>query len=690
MLSFSHQLRESYMPHNYFEIPQNRFETFDFSKLNITELDGAISDGIKKSQKNVDDLVASTELPTFENTILALETADEDLDAALSILFPLFSGHTNDEIQALVEKISPILAEHSNSILLNAGLFKKVKTVYENEFKSDKLNSEQKMLLETSYKSFVKNGANLNDDDKKKLIEIDNKLSSLSPQFSKNVLAATNAFSWSTTSPEELKGLPESAIEAAKEEAQQKGLPEGTHLFSLQYPSLIPMMKYNSNRKVRKIFYTASSTKAVEGEFSNQKIILDLVTLRNEKATLLGFENHAEFILTDRMAKTASTVFDFLKDLKKHSLDKAKSEVEEVKAFAKDLDYIEDFKPWDFSYYSEKLRQKKYSISDEETKPYFSLENVLSGAFTHAEKLYGVSFKETSEVSKYQDDVRTFEVTGEDGKLVGVFYTDFFPRDSKRPGAWCTGFRSQGLLKGESRRPHVSIVCNFTKPTANKPSLLTYDEVRTLFHEFGHALHSLLSQCTYRSLSGTSVYWDFVELPSQIMENWTLEEESLALFAHHYETGDVIPTELVEKLKNAQAFQTGYANVRQITFATLDMKWHTTDPSTITNVMDFEAESGKDLKLMDKVEGTNFSCAFGHIFAGGYSAGYYSYKWAEVLDADAFEYFQEKGIFNKDVAKSFKENILERGGTEHPEELYIKFRGRKPSVNALLKRDQLI
>ncbi len=681
---------ENHVGHKYFNIPSSKFETFDFSTLDINELESAITEGITEAQKNIDSLVSSPDTPTFENTILALETADENLDSALSILFPLFSGHTSDDIQNLVEKFSPILAQHSNEILLNPGLFKRVKSVFESEFKSDKLNAEQKMLLEQSYKSFVKNGANLSDEDKKKLIEIDSKLSVLSPQFSKNVLGATNAFEWSTTNTEDLKGLPESAVEAAKDEAKQKELPEGTYSFSLQYPSLIPMMKYNDNREIRKTFYTASSTKAVSGEFSNQENILEVVKLRYEKATLLGFKNHAEFILEDRMAKTPENVFEFLDNLKKHSLDKAKNEVEEVKAFAKELDGLTDFKPWDLAYYSEKLRQKKYNISDEETKPYFSLEKVLDGAFTHAEKLYDVIFKESTEVSKYQEDVRTFEVHSKSGDFIGVFYTDFFPRSSKRPGAWCTKFRSQGLFKGELRRPHVSIVCNFTKPTSDKPSLLTYNEVRTLFHEFGHALHDLLSQCTYRSLSGTSVYWDFVELPSQIMENWTLEEESLNLFAHHYKTGEVIPKELVAKLKNAEAFQTGYNNVRQLTFSLLDMKWHTTNPSDIKDVLSFESEAGADLKLLDKVEGTNFSCAFGHIFAGGYSAGYYSYKWAEVLDADAFEYFQEKGVFNTDVAKAFKENVLERGGTEHPEELYIKFRGRKPSVNALLKRDQLI
>jgi peptidyl-dipeptidase Dcp len=677
------------MDHKYFGIPDSKFETFDFQNLDFKELDEALKLGVEEAKHNTTKIASSSDPATFENTILALETSDENLDGALSILFPLFSGHTNDEVQSLVEKYSPILSDYSNEVLLNADLFKRVKSVYDAEKTKKTLNTEQTMLLDKNYRSFVKNGANLSDEDKEKLIKIDSELSTLSPRFSKNVLSATNAFSWTTTDIADLSGLPESALEAAKADAKQAGEPEGTYLFSLQFPSLIPMLKYNSNREIREKFFRANSTKAVDGEFSNQKNILDVVRLRNDKALLLGFKTYAEFVLSDRMAKTPKDVFAFIEDLKKHSLDKAKAEVEEVFEFAKETDGLSDFKPWDMSYYSEKLRQKKYSISDEETKPYFSLENVLDGAFTHAEKLYGVSFVETSEVSKYQEDVRTFEVKDENG-LIGVFYTDFFPRASKKPGAWCTGFRSQGLLQNETRRPHVSIVCNFSKPTKDKPSLLTYDEVRTLFHEFGHALHSLLSQCTYRSLSGTSVYWDFVELPSQIMENWTLEEESLKLFARHYKTDEVIPAALVQKLKAAQAFQTGYSCVRQLKFATLDMKWHTTDPKEIKGVLDFESNATKELDLLESTEGTSMSCSFGHIFAGGYAAGYYSYKWAEVLDADAFEYFQEKGVFNKEVATAFKENILEKGGTEHPEELYIKFRGRKPSVDALLKRDQLI
>ncbi len=677
------------MGHKYFKVPDNKFETFDFAHLDLKELEAAIAKAIDEAKANIKGLVANTKAPTFDNTLVALETAEENLDSVLLIVFCLFSGHTNDGIQNIVEKFSPVLADHSNEILLNPDLFKRVKAVYDNDYKSNKLNSEQKMLLEKSYKSFIKNGANLNHDDKEKLIQIDSKLSVLSPRFSKNVLSATNSFQWSTTNINDLSGLPESAIEAAKDEANEKNLPEGTYAFSLQHPSLIQIMKYNSNREIRKMFYIANATKAVEGEFSNQENVLEIVKLRYKKANLLGFNNYAEYVLEDRMAKNPKNVYEFLDNFKKYSFDKAKKEVQEVKGFANKMDSLTEFKPWDFAYYSEKLKQKKYNISDEETKPYFSLEKILNGAFLHAKKLYGVTFEETFDVSKYHEDVRTFKVhSGND--FIGIFYTDFFPRASKRSGAWCTRFRSQGLFKNKIRRPHVSIVCNFTKPTPNKPSLLTYNEVRTLFHEFGHALHDLLSQCTYRSLSGTSVYWDFVELPSQIMENWTLEEESLNLFAYHYKTGEVIPKKLIEKLKNAQVFQTGYGNVRQLIFSLLDMKWHTVDPGEITNVLDFEFEIEKDLKLLDKIEGTNFSCSFGHIFTGGYSAGYYSYKWAEVLDADAFEYFQEEGIFNPKVAKSFKKHILERGGTEHPEELYIKFRGRKPSVDALLKRDQLI
>jgi peptidyl-dipeptidase Dcp len=675
--------------HPYFEFNQTPHGAFNFNELNLTELDKSIQTALENGKETILKIAESEEAPSFDNTILALETADEDLDRVLNVLYNLFSADTKDEIQTLVEKYSPILAEYSNSIILNEKIFKKVQSVYKNDL--SKLEGESKRLTEKYYKDFVKNGAELSDSDKEKLRELDQKLSGLSPQFSKNSLEATNAFEWTTTEKDKLKGLPESAIEAAKEEAKLKGLPDDTYLFTLQYPSLLPILKYCEDREIREHFYKANATKAVDGVFSNKSIVKEILTLRDQKAKLLGFKTYADFVLQNRMAKSTETVFNFLEDLKKYSLEPAKKEVEEVKNFAKERDGLEDFQAWDFSYYAEKLREERFSFSEEEMKPYFPLNQVLDGAFLHAEKLYGVVFKETKEVSTYHPDVMVYEVFAKDTKdFIGLFYADFYPRASKRSGAWCTHFRSQGLLKGEIRRPHVSIVCNFTKPTESKPSLLTFNETRTLFHEFGHALHELLSQCTYSSLGGTSVYWDFVELPSQIMENWVLEEESLKLFAKHYKTGEVIPKDYVTKIKTAETFLSGYNCVRQLRFATLDMKYHTMDPSKIKDIEEFENENTKEFDLLPRVEGANFSCSFGHIFAGGYAAGYYSYKWAEVLDADAFELFKEKGIFNEEVSKSFKTNILERGGTEDPDKLYLKFRGQEPDVKALLRRDNLI
>ena len=678
------------LTHEYFQISKDNFEAFDFDKLDLNELEKSIDLALENAKIAVKKLAEEpAETSSFENTIMALESSDEDLDRVLNILYNLFSSDTNDQVQELVEKFSPILAEYSNSIVLNDSLFKKVKHVYENEMSA--LDEESAKLVEKYYKDFTKNGANLNDSDKEKLKGIDQKLSTLSPKFSKNSLEATNEFKWGTDDEKDLEGLPSYSIEAAEEEAKAKNF-DKKYLFTLQYPSFLPMLKYNKNRNIRETFYKANALKAVDGKHSNQETIKEMVSLRDQKAKLLGFDTYADFILQSRMAKSPKTVLTFLDDLKKHSLEPAKKEVDEVKDFAKEMDGLTDLMPWDFSYYSEKLREKRYSFSEEEIKPYFPLNQVLDGAFLHAEKLYDVTFKENKNISVYHPDVRAFEVwnTNDKNDFVGVFFTDFFPRESKRSGAWCTHFRSQGLMKGELKRPHVSIVCNFTKPTKDTPSLLTFNEVRTLFHEFGHALHELLSQCKYRSLSGTSVYWDFVELPSQIMENWTLEEESLNLFAKHYKTGEVIPKDYVKKIKDSETYLAGYNCVRQIRFAYLDMLYHTSDPSKIKSVVDFEKEATKELSLLPELEGSSFSCSFGHIFAGGYAAGYYSYKWAEVLDADAFEFFKEKGVFNKEVSKAFKENILEKGGTNDPDVLYKNFRGRNPDVKALLRRDKLI
>jgi peptidyl-dipeptidase Dcp len=516
------------------------------------------------------------------------------------------------------------------------------------------------------------------------------KLSTLGPKFGENVLKATNAFELELTTEDDLVGLPESAKEACAAAAEAKGK-QGTWLVTLQAPSMIPFLQYSEKRELREKIWKAYSSRAFKDEFSNENTIKEIVSLKYERANLLGFPTHAHYVLDKRMAGNPEKVNAFLQKLLKASKPAAERDLAEVQEFAKSIGGPDTLLPWDFAFYSEKIKEKKFEFSEEDLRPYFKLENVIAGVFEHASKLYGLKFTASTDYPVYHDDVMTYEVYDESSNdFIGLFYADFFPRDSKRGGAWMTTFYEQGLFQGEVMRPHVSIVCNFTKPTKDKPSLLTFMEVQTLFHEFGHSLHGLLSQCKYRSLAGTNVLWDFVELPSQILENWTLEKESLDLFAKHYETGELMPKELAQKIKDSSKFLAGYSSLRQLNFATVDMRWHTTVPDKITSVDEFEAEATKETTLFDKVPGTNFSCAFSHIFAGGYSSGYYSYKWAEVLDADAFEMFKEKGLFDASVAKSFKENILMKGGTEHPMKLYKKFRGREPDPDALLRRDGLI
>ncbi|PIS11847.1 MAG: peptidase M3, partial [Bdellovibrio sp. CG10_big_fil_rev_8_21_14_0_10_47_8] len=488
----------------------------------------------------------------------------------------------------------------------------------------------------------------------------------------------------------DLVGLPEGVIEAAAQEAEKKGH-AGKWLFNLQAPSFIPFMQYAQNRELRKKLWMAYNTRAFRDSFDNQELVKKIVRFRHERAELLGFTTHADFVLSERMAQSTEKVMDFLNKLLVPSRKAADRDIAELRSFKKSLDGNDEVMPWDFAYYSEKLREKKFKYSEEELRPFFQLENVIEGVFEHARRLYGLTFREVVDVPKYHPDVRTFEVREErTNNYVGLFYTDFFPRETKKSGAWMTAYREQGYSNGHVRRPHVSIVCNFTKPTASKPSLLTYDEVQTLFHEFGHALHGLLSQCTYRSLAGTNVYWDFVELPSQIMENWVREKEGLDIFARHYKTKQAIPPELVEKIKKSSQFQSGYSSMRQLQFALLDMAWHSQNPTLISEVDIFETKVTDPVRVLPKIPGTNSSVGFSHIFAGGYSAGYYSYKWAEVLDADAFEYFQEHGLFNREIADKFRNFVLSRGGTEHPMDLYKKFRGREPDPQALLRREGLI
>ena len=669
----------------YFSTKHN---TAPFSQIKNEDYLPAIQEGITLAKAEIYAIIKNPETPTFENTIVAMDYAGEILDRASSIFFNLNSAETNDEMQKIAQEVSPLLSEFGNDITLNPELFARVKAVYDSK-ESLKLSPEQSTLLDKKYKSFSRNGANLAEDKKNQLREIDKELSKLSLQFGENILVETNAFEMHLTDEKDLSGLPEGTIEAARSlaKAQDK---EGW-IFTLDHPSYVPFMTYADNRELRKKLAIAFGARGFQNnEFDNQEIVLKIAKLRFERAQLLGYTTHAHFVLEERMAQSPEKVLSFSNDLLSKAKPAALKEFEQLSAFAKELDGIEQLEKWDGGYYSEKLKQQLFNLDDEKLKPYFQLEKVLKGAFTIADKLYGLTFTEVFDIDKYHPEVMTYEVTDENKGLVAVFYADFFPRKGKRNGAWMTSFKSQYVKNGVNERPHVSNVSNFTKPTETKPSLLTFNEVTTLFHEFGHGLHGMLANTIYPSLSGTSVYWDFVELPSQVMENWCYEPEALALFATHYETGEVIPQEYVNKIKESASFQEGLATMRQISFGLLDMGWHGQDPSNISNIKAFETEQFAATQLYPEVAENAMSTAFSHIFQGGYSSGYYSYKWAEVLDADAFAYFQEKGIFDKKVATKFKENVLSKGGTEPPMELYKRFRGQEPKPDALLKRAGLL
>lgn len=664
-----------------------KYETAPFSQIKMEDYKPAFEESIKAAKAEIDAIIQNTEAPTFENTLEALDFSGNALDRLSSIFFNLNSAETSEEMQKIAQEVSPLLTEFSNDITLNEDLFKRIKSVYDQKESLD-LTTEQLTLLEKKYKGFVRNGALLNDEQKAKLREIDTQLAKLKLTFGENVLAETNNYQLHITHENDLSGLPEGVIEAAKSEAENRQL-EGW-IFTLDMPSYLPFMTYADNRELRKELAIAAGKKAFQkNQYDNQNNVKDIVRLRHERANLLGYASHAHFVLEERMAQNPDKVKSFLNDLLEKAKPAAEKEFAELTAFAKKLDGIDHLEKWDGAYYSEKLKQKLFNLDDEKLKPYFKLENVLNGAFTIAEKLYGITFKEVFDIDKYHKDVKTYEVLDFENQLVAVFYADFFPRKGKRNGAWMTSFKSQSIKNGVNDRPHISNVCNFTPPTPSKPSLLTFNEVTTLFHEFGHGLHGMLANTVYPSLSGTSVYWDFVELPSQVMENWCYEPEALALFAKHYETGEIIPQEYVEKIKESASFLEGMATMRQISFGLLDMAYHG-KAQTIEDVKSFEEAAFENTKLYPGVAENCMSVSFSHIFQGGYSSGYYSYKWAEVLDADAFAYFQEKGIFDKEVATKFKENVLSKGGTEHPMTLYKKFRGQEPKPEALLKRAGLI
>jgi peptidyl-dipeptidase Dcp len=665
-----------------------KFDTAPFSKIENTHFEPAFDEALSDARAEIDSIASDKEEPTFKNTIAALDETGEQLNRISSILFNLNSAETNQEIQQITQKVSPKLSEFSNDLILNNALFVRIKEVFENK-KNFNLNIEEDRLLEESYQNFARNGANLPEKKQARLREIDQELAKLSLEFGEHVLAETNAFQLHVTEENDVAGLPESTKDAALQLAKKEEK-EG-YIFTLHYPSYLPFMKYAQNRTLRKTMALAFGAKGFQdNKNNNESIVLDIVKLRHERANLLGYNTHADFVLEQRMAKKPSKVEAFLDELLEKAKPAAEIEFEELNAFAKKTDQIEKLQKWDVAYYSEKLKQSKFDLDEEQLKPYFELNKVVDGVFTIADKLYQLQFKKTTTIDVYHEEVDTYEVRNQQGDLVAIFYTDFHPRPGKRDGAWMTVYKNQKIKNGVNERPHISIVCNFTRATSTQPSLLTFNEVTTLFHEFGHALHGMLANTTYSSLSGTNVYWDFVELPSQLLENWCYEKEALALFAKHYQTGEKIPQEFIQKIKASANFQEGMQTLRQLSFGKLDLAWHSKNPAEIKKVKQFEDAAFEGTQLYSNVTENCMSTAFSHIFQGGYAAGYYSYKWAEVLDADAFAFFKEKGIFSKEVAEKFKTHILTKGGTQDPMELYTAFRGKEPDPEALLKRAGLL
>lgn len=664
------------------------FNEAPFNTIKDEHFKPAFIEAIQINRNEIDAITNNTEAPTFQNTIAALDYSGQQLDRISSVFFNLNSAETSEAIQKIAQEVSPLLTAFSNDVTLNETLFERIKSIYAQKDDLD-LSVEEKTLLEKKYKSFARNGANLPEDKKSRLREIDTALAKLKLSFGENILAETNSYELHLTNEGDLAGVPASSKEAFAAEAASRD--KKGWVVTLDYPSYIPFMKYADNRELRKELSLAFGSKAFKGnEYDNQKNVIEIVNLRHERAQLLGYDTHAHFVLEERMAQTPAKVKDFLNELLEKAKPAAEREFAQLENFAKTQDGIDALQKWDGSYYSEKLKKELFNLDDEQLKPYFKLENVINGVFEVATRLFGLQFEQVTDVDVYHKDVKTYRVTDVDSNYISLFYADFHPRKGKRGGAWMTSFKGQKIENGVNERPHISNVCNFTPSTPSKPSLLTFNEVTTLFHEFGHGLHGMLANTTYPSLSGTSVYWDFVELPSQVLENWCYEKEALELFATHYETGEVIPMELVQKIKDAATFQEGMQTLRQLSFGLLDMSWHGQDPSNITDVKAFEKEAFGNTALYPDTPETCMSTAFAHIFQGGYSSGYYSYKWAEVLDADAFEYFKEQGIFNNEVATKFKDHVLSKGGTEEPMTLYKRFRGQEPKPEALLKRAGLI
>ncbi|WP_373126336.1 M3 family metallopeptidase [Bacteroides sp. HPS0048] len=672
----------------FFEKYTTPYGTVPFDKIKTEHYEPAIREGIRQQAAEIDAIVNNPEVPTFANTILAYEKSGELLDRVTTVFGNLRSAETNDDLQILAQEMMPLLSEHSNNISLNEELFKRVKAVY-NQKEQLNLTPEQTKLLENIYDGFIRRGANLQGEAKKQYRQLTKELSSLTLQFSENNLKEINNYQLVLTDKAQLAGLPESAIEAAAETAKEKGV-EGW-VFTLQAPSYIPFMTYADNRDLRHELYMAYNTKCTHNnEYNNIDIVKKLVNTRMAIAQLLGYENFAQYTLKKRMAEDSDAVYNLLNQLLEAYTPTAKKEYQEVQELARQEQGAEfTVMPWDWSYYSNKLKDKKFNINEEMLRPYFELEKVKEGVFGLATRLYGITFKKNADIPVYHKDVDAYEVLDKDNKTLAILYTDFHPRTGKRAGAWMTEYKGQWIddKTGENSRPHVSIVMNFTKPTGNKPALLTFDEVETFLHEFGHSLHGMFANSTYESLSGTSVYWDFVELPSQIMENFAIEKEFLNTFAQHYQTDEKLPEELIKRLVDASNFNAAYACLRQVSFGLLDMAWYTRNTPFEGDVKEYEQQSWAKAQILPVVKDACMSTQFSHIFAGGYSAGYYSYKWAEVLDADAFSLFKQKGIFNREVAESFRNNILSKGGTEHPMILYKRFRGQEPTIDALLIRN---
>ncbi len=663
-------------------------QTVPFHLIKVEHYEPAIHQGMEEHNREIDAIINNPEEPTFENTIVALEKSGRLLERITTVFGNLLSAETSDEMETIAERVMPLLSEHNSNIYLNERLFARIKEVY---FNTDQgtLSQEDNMLLINTYDGFIRSGANLTNDKKERFRQISSELSVLTLRFSQNKLKETNNYEL-LLNKEQLTGIPESIIETYLHAAKEKGK-EG-YLVTLHAPSYGPFMKYCSHRQLRQELYMAYNTLcAHENEFNNMEIVRKLVNLRQERAQLLGFKTAADYVLTRRMAENSDNVYLLLIQLLEAYTPTALQEVQDIQDLAKELEG-ESFQlmPWDWAYYSHKLKEKRFSLNDEELRPYFELNQVIAGVFGLATRLYGITFQENKDIPVYHPDVKAYEVFDTDGQFLSVLYTDFHPRSSKRSGAWMTSYKEQWKDENGNSRPHVSVTMNFTKPSANKPALLTFSEVNTFLHEFGHALHGMFADTTYRSLSGTNVYWDFVELPSQLMENFATEKEFLNTFAKHYETGESIPEDLIQRIVDASNFNVAYACLRQLSFGLLDMAWYTRTEPFDGDVQLYERKAWKKAQILPDVEGTCMTVQFGHIMSGGYSAGYYSYKWAEVLDADAFSLFKEKGIFNQETANSFRKNVLSKGGTEHPMTLYRRFRGQEPGIQALLKRNGII